>query len=101
MQEQKKDVGVGAEVENDLPIKHTLYTYRYLFRKAGMDQTSLGIKLFTGTTVELKEFDDRIINDPEIESCLKEYVGEFDLNFALTQIVIKTKENKEDEKASC
>lgn len=80
----------------DVDVKHTLYTYRYLFRSKDMQPNNLGIKVFTGTLSEHEKMCRDILNDEDIISCLREYVHEIDLNLVLIQRVVK-KEVKEEE----
>lgn len=71
-----------------------LFTYRYLFKTNETEQGKIGVKIVTDTVGNLAELEKRIVSDPSVLSCMKEYVSETDLTFLGMTETIKKEENE-------
>ena len=67
-----------------------LFTYRYVFSTKDMEDGKIGVKVVTDTPHSLKKYEDSILLDDSVVSCLKEYVSEFDLSNYGYQTTIKS-----------
>lgn len=74
-----------------------LLTYRYLFKKKDDEQT-IGVRYVTDTAEGLKSLEEIIRSDPDILSCVREYISSVDCS--LIGIVDKIKEELKDETLS-
>lgn len=57
-----------------------LYTYRYVFRTSDMEENRLGVRILTDTLQGHAAFCEQISKDESVVSCIREYVGEYDLS---------------------
>ena len=71
-----------------------IVTYRYISKAKGKD--GLNVAYFSQTEEEHEEFKKRICLDANIESCMREYVSEYDVDKILKLETFKT--NKEEVK---
>lgn len=55
-----------------------IFTYRYVWRLKGSE--TLNFKIVTDTEKGLLEFEDKLFSIPEIESCGKEYLHEYEVS---------------------
>lgn len=70
-----------------------VFTYRYLWKDK---QGNLKAKYFTDTNENHSKFQQNILNDDDIVSCMREYIGEINYAFIGFTEEVK-KENKQDE----
>ena len=68
-----------------------LYTYRYIWKE---ENGKLCVKYLTETQEGHKKFQDKILNDSKVVSCVREYIHE--VNFRYLGFTEPVKENKKE-----
>lgn len=71
-----------------------VYTFRYIWKENMEENTPISVKIVTGTMEEHEKIVENINKDNGIESCVREYVNEYDLTKLAYVENVKVKEEK-------
>lgn len=77
------------------PSDNDIYTFRYVFKLKGKDSVNF-IHLSGLVETHFEQYE-RILNSLNIESCLIEYLGQFDSRFVGSVIHLKDKKMEVDD----
>lgn len=74
---------------------NVIFCYRYLWKIKGSE--SINVKIVSDVRAGLDAFEKVLLELPDLESCGKEYVCEYDCNLISCFIPLKVVENSESE----